>query len=738
MTIAPTHRMASSNGTPPPSPGGPAPATGGGGFNTIDPLRLLKKYRFWLVVALFIGAAAGTAGHFALKEFAPSYRAQALFRVYPPRTNVTDEVTATNEEELAIFMATEAQIMTSPAILRRAMEDPRLPRQAPKWAEEFTIGGRYSPVDAAIELEKKISSRVIAGTAFVRLSLGYKDPAEVAAIVGAVRTAYLADLARRGQALTSNETAALDQSIKDSKDEIARLQADRDSLAIEASLDSLDIRVSSVRSSLELRANELVGVQSLMMDASTRLREMEFQLQRPGGIEYSDAMRQEVQLSGMIQGLQGQIVSLETSRAAAEERLGPEHRELRTIDNHLQALQQKVQQEEQRLLRNIFEGRITQYREFLQSLRAQEADLLTQMEELSSKLNELVVVQNKLTDIEGQLDMEMTLLADYEMRRKSIATTVRLDVSDRVILAEQERVPERLSFPKLYIMIPAGIFVFGGLFAAGVVLFETVDQRVKSPADIAGLPRARILGVIPHASEDPASIKSLETVYRDHPSGVMAECYRQTRALALKQMRQTGARSLAVIPTMPGSGGSTVAANMAQALAATDLKVLLIDANFRRPRQHTIFGLEEAPGLAEALAGSARLDEAARPSGYDGLDILTAGGADPRRQERLATDTMARLIVTAAESYDYVIVDVAPIVVSGDAINMANKVDATLLVTRAYSEKRGMIARVLRELSEQPAETLGVIVNGVRASAGGYLRRNIIATHKYQNTSRKA
>src|SRR5690606_2027286 len=119
----------------------------------------------------------------------------------------------------------------------------------------------------------------------------------------------------------------------------------------------------------------------------------------------------------------------------------------------------------------------------------------------------------------------------------------------RVMLAEQERVPERLAFPRLLVMVPAGIFVFGGLFAAGVVLFETIDQRVKTPADIASLPMARVLGVIPHASEDPASVKALETVYRDHPSGVMAECYRQTRALALKQMRQTGARSLAVIPT---------------------------------------------------------------------------------------------------------------------------------------------------------------------------------------------
>src|SRR5690606_26907446 len=146
-----------------------------------------------------------------------------------------------------IFMATEAQIMVSPEVLRRAMEDPRLPRQAPRWEGEFTIGGRYSPVDAAIALEQKISARVVAGTAFIRLSLGYKDPVEVAALVGAVRTAYLSDLSRRGAALTANETSALDMAIKESQDEIQRYQDQRDALAIANNLDALDVRVSAAQ-----------------------------------------------------------------------------------------------------------------------------------------------------------------------------------------------------------------------------------------------------------------------------------------------------------------------------------------------------------------------------------------------------------------------------------------------------------------------------------------------------------
>jgi hypothetical protein len=269
MTIAPTHRMASSNGTPPPA--GPAPQPGGG-FNTVDPVRLLRKYRAWLVIVLILGAIVGAGSHFLLKEVAPSYRAQALFRVYPPRTDVTEKLEMGNEEELAIFMATEAQIMTSPEVLRRAMENPSLSRLAPNWAAQFTRGGRYSPVDAAIELEKRVSSRVVAGTAFIRLSMSYQEPDEVAALVGFVRMAYLADLERRGRALTANETSALDLSIVDSEDEIKQLQARRDQLAKDYQLDALDVRVSSVRADYELRSATVVTVRQTMIDYGTRLQ----------------------------------------------------------------------------------------------------------------------------------------------------------------------------------------------------------------------------------------------------------------------------------------------------------------------------------------------------------------------------------------------------------------------------------------------------------------------------------
>jgi capsular exopolysaccharide synthesis family protein len=281
-------------------------------------------------------------------------------------------------------------------------------------------------------------------------------------------------------------------------------------------------------------------------------------------------------------------------------------------------------------------------------------------------------------------------------------------------------------------MLPLGAFLFLGLTAGVVLLLEVIDQRVKSPADIAMIPRTRVLGIVPHATEDPSLPAKVETVFRDQPSGVLAESFRQLRGAILKRMQAGGHKSLVCMSGMPGSGATTAVVNLAYALAAAEQKVLLIDGNFRRPAIHRILGLNESLGLADIVGGATTLRDAAQGAGVDNLHVLTAGTQEMRQYERLTSSAMGALLKEASALYDLILVDVAPAMVAGDAMGLANKCDASMLVVRALGEKRGMVARLRNELSESRAEFLGVVVNAVRASAGGYLKGNILATHTYQ------
>jgi capsular exopolysaccharide synthesis family protein len=308
-------------------------------------------------------------------------------------------------------------------------------------------------------------------------------------------------------------------------------------------------------------------------------------------------------------------------------------------------------------------------------------------------------------------------------------------VFDRVRIVRQAVTPTEVSFPNLRVMLAMGVILVTGLVGGLIVLRELLDQRVRGPSDLSMINRLSVLGVIPDAATDPARPKAVETSFRDAPMGVMSEAFRQVRAPLIKRMDQAGHRSLLVIGGMPESGATTVAANLAQAAASSDERVLLIDANMRRPAVHKVFKTADKPGLSDVLAGQVKLADAVQSAG-ENLWVLTAGTPALRGlTERLASETMSRLLAEAGAQYERIFVDAPPAIVSGDGLNLANRCDATVLVVRALQEKRGLVARLRGMFGEARSEFLGVIVNAVRPSAGGYMRGNIQATHEYQKAT---
>jgi len=158
----------------------------------------------------------------------------------------------------------------------------------------------------------------------------------------------------------------------------------------------------------------------------------------------------------------------------------------------------------------------------------------------------------------------------------------------------------------------------------------------------------------------------------------------------------------------------------------------VIDANLRRPALQRVFGLAETPGLVDVLTGTVRLDQAVQRTSDGTLSVMAVGSRDKRNLEILATSAMNDLLAEARAKFDPVIIDVAPAIVSGDGMALAGKCDASILVVKAMSEKRGLVARIRNDLLDTRAEFLGVIVNSVKSSAGGYLKGNIKASSEYQ------
>lgn len=729
MTIASTSTNGSLNGSHGPS-GGSSAQIGTKAAASVDPLRVLRKYKFAFIIAGVVGGVLGAGAHFALAEFRPTWSTPVIYKCYPPQTRPNPEQMNIDDDEFERFMASEAAMMVSENVLRSAVENPRLINEAPNWIGRYTTGGVVDVGQAALALEEQLGARVMAGTDFIRMNVSWRDRQEVATIAEVVNAAYMQDLRRRGSRSTNERREAIEQAIVGLESDFDQSDRRRNEIVTSRKMDVLDINQSQERAEMMIVLGSMQELGLQLEALLAQKAEMEAQLRNPGGLQFNDTLRAQVELQPLIQNLRSQVVFLQARRATERERLAEDNPSIRMIDDQIAALDRSLDQQRQQLMEELFQTQLDQLRLGEQQLRAQMASLAQRRAELGLRLQELVYAETELGDIERRMEQILTLQQDFETDLRMLEATSQMTTASRVEVIQAPRVPTQMSFPKIYILVPAGVVIVVGLVAGGAYLIEMVDQRVKSPADIAALPSVRILGMVPHATEDPARIDTPERVFAEQPLTAMSESYRHVRGAVIKRMRAGGHKSLLVVPAMPGSGATTVVSNIAESLASADNKVIVIDTNIRRPRLHEVFGLPMGPGVGEVLAG-ASLAEVAQETGNPNLRVITCGEPSNRQLEALATGAIVKLIKQASAEADFVILDVSPATVSGDAQALSQVVDATMLVAKAFGETRGQIGRLSRELDEQPARYLGVLVNAARGASGGYLRGNLRAGHSY-------
>ncbi|MCC6661362.1 MAG: AAA family ATPase [Phycisphaerales bacterium] len=720
-----------------PRPPSPSPARPGAATQatvSIDPLKLIQKHKWVLTGAAITGIVLGIAMHYVLLATAPIYKATVLWECFNQEKDVgTPGGDQGFSDELEKFMATQAALMKSDRIISLVLDDPRLARTAPEWQSHFMHGDSFDKNAAASSLDFRLSAGIVGDSNLVRLSFWDTDKNSALGVARLVSDVF--ESWRKNTVTTEQgkRRDSLKKAIDNTESEIATLQSSRAAIMVEAKLDTMDASSSKATSTLRTLSDQLAEAGRNMELYKTRLDKMESELNSPTGPVYTDDIREAANNAPEILYLKQNINQIDGEVKAMTQRLGENAMDTVALRSRLEGLTQTHKAEYEKTLRRVFDSQLEQLRMGLSSTMALQANIVAKIDEEIGRANDLAKVMEKVDDIRNSIATLTKIKSDFMAKLSGLQALSELDSAYRIRIVQEAALPRTVSFPKLYIMIPLGFFLVMGLAVGLIVLVEIVDQRVKGPSDIDMITKVRCIGLIPHAAEDPASPQKPETVFRDAPQGVMAENFRQARGAILKRMDQAGHKSLVVLGGLPGSGATTIAVNLAFAAAAAERKVLLIDGNFRRPALHKVLGLQERPGLADVLAGTTTLEAAVQISDDTMLHVLTVGASDPRSCEKLGAASMGNLLKQAEEDYDLVIVDGPPAVVAEDGVAAANRADASLLVVRALSEKRGMVARLRNQLGEGRGDFLGVLINAARSAAGGYLRGNIQATHRYTN-----
>lgn len=713
------------------APGGagpsPAPATPSA---AIDPIRLLLVYWPWLAGAFVLSIIIGIGMYFALGSLAPKYQSTVLYEVLPAADteNVNVTVGYGGREEIEGYMSTQVSVIQSDRILNKAVNQPDV--AGTQWAKQFTVGGNFVPSEALKNLRDIVRASVIPETNLIRFSVTTGTPVDAQVIASSVDEVFRNDNKQVSTRDAQNLVDDLERKVRELRQDVAALDIRIDNIINENQLSSADEKSSISQVEIQNLQPKLVEIKANIAATKKQLESYQEMKQAPNGTVYPETIRQQVEQGGIPQQLQAQIQSEEAYLKSDKETYGPNHRAVIRREKHLRALREQREHVIQQEMADKFSAAIEGLGQQLAGLQSQESDLLDRLESAQKSLNEITRVLAEKRNLETERAQKMSQIDAFE---KVIADlNLKMQRGGRVRVLSAAQIPDIRAFPQPIPVIGACIVLITGAAGGLIFLKELREQRVRTPLDITQIPRTRVLGLIPETGLDPSNPVRVETATTDRPSGAVAETVRQIRTTLLKTIRQHGHKSVVFVSGLPGSGTTTVVCNLAANAATIDLRVLIIDANLRRPAAHRIFDVNEGPGLGDVLKGKATLEQGIQKTSVENVSVLAAGTDREHAYERFNTAAMSDLLRDAGEHFDLILIDAPPAVVSGDAHALTAQADAVAMVVRAYSEKRGLVARIRNQLGESKAEFLGVIVNAVRSSAGGYFKRNFQQTLAYQ------
>ncbi|ADP33942.1 tyrosine protein kinase [Bacillus atrophaeus] len=192
---------------------------------------------------------------------------------------------------------------------------------------------------------------------------------------------------------------------------------------------------------------------------------------------------------------------------------------------------------------------------------------------------------------------------------------------------------------------------------------------------------------------------------------LVAEQYRTIRTNIAFSSVQTNLRSILVTSSVPGEGKSFSAANLAAVFAQQEKKVLLVDADLRKPTIHETFQLENVTGLTNVLVGTCSLSETVQQTPIDNLYILTSGPTPPNPAELLSSKAMGDLILDIYDQYSLVIFDSPPLLAVADGQILANQTDGSVLVVLSGKTKIDTVQKAKDALEQSKAKLLGALLN---------------------------
>jgi len=369
-----------------------------------------------------------------------------------------------------------------------------------------------------------------------------------------------------------------------------------------------------------------------------------------------------------------------------------------------------------------------------QTARYQElkASLQKQLQELSEEIQatdaELQELQDSYVDPDKRSRQAVLedRLAQYRNTFGNVLAQLEkirlaeVNSKDTVVVVEKAEAPSRPVRPRVMMNTLLALIVGGMIGLGAAFLVEYLDDTIKTPDDIARITNLSTLGIIARSKKgEEGGLITLED-----PRSPVAEAYRTIRTGIQFASVDRPLRTLVVTSAGPGEGKSTTTANLAVVMAQAGKKVVLIDADLRKPTQHKRWGVPNTVGLTGALLMDElgdNIDHLLSPTQVDNLWLLTSGQLPHNPSELLGSHKLKQIVDTLLQNYDILLFDSPPALAVTDPVVLGREMDGVIIVVDAGSTREPALVHVLTEMERVKAHVLGIILNRYRSHANsGY------------------
>jgi len=688
-----------------------------GGFGDEDPFRRILQFlktRLWIVGVTF---AMGLLGGFLVNRFSQKlYTAQASIEVQSEDISSQFRLEQMQGigggEDTSEKLDTEIEILHSRTLLMETIRALRLDNN-PDFAP--LNGGRPWDMSKPNVREMLIANlrgslRIgrLGHTDIIQVFATSKNPELARLIVNTLIDRYIEHSFRENYAATAKISNWLDEKLNGLKQNLEKSQAHILDLQKDIGVYGIDQSHSVVVANLEELNKQYADAEVDRLLKESRLQQI--RSSSPDVIDAAIGNADPALASSRLK-----LAQLNTDYTSLMQTYGAAYPRVKTLKAQIEQVEREIQREEKAQIARAqkeFDASASNEAKLLSALTKQEQDAY-------SKSQKAVEYELARRNYETN-----RLLYDGLQQRLQEASIMSGLHSTSIHTVDSADTPPLPSRPRRYFNMAVGMALGLAIGVIIALLLEAMDTNLKTMSEIEQTLQLPLLAAIPAVDAD----HLLPNKFKEHaitPGATswskIAEALRGMRTSILLSSPGAPPKVIMVVSTRPSEGKSSVACLTAITFALNGSKVLLIDADLRRPAIHLRFRLGKGLGLSSVLSGKSTLAESITQwPELPNVHILTSGPVPPLPSELLSSNQMEELLAQARAEYDFVVLDTPPVLAVTDASVLGRLVDAAVLIVRYNAAQKQVVRRCIDLLERSGTHLLGVVVNAVDFTAPEY------------------